>query len=335
MLFSRFMKFRINVIFFQFFTLLMSPVLFAQTDCNHIITTPTTLDRVLLAAENYKEESILGNHSYHKTAMKQLGITNAEDLAVLSNALTVKPIIDSGILYEAIVAEGWLRDYKGGNKVKTLINNFSILLPSEKILIVDGILANMLYAFGNSNTVSASNLDAISTYAKRFQMSNDEVSTYLKTMRDLEKSNYEEVKIIIFDLLRKPSAQLIENVLKFKDHFSGTFLRTHYALRPPQPSIPLTADGKYESEAFRVYMRSLIPRERVRFLSNHWDKLYLQPLEMYRNDFKSDLIPEVLQQMDYKIELLITQHYLKIHQDQVATFEARIAHLHKKLNPEH
>ncbi len=211
-------------------------VSFAQdTDCEHIIAPPSAFDRVLEAAENYSRDGLLPNLTYLPTAMDELKLTSEEDRAVFSKALAIKPMIDSGIFYESVVAEASMLGYQDEKKIASMIKSFALISLAEKKSLVDGILESILFAIGGK--VSITNVDVLAKKAKRFRLSEEEMVVVYKTFQSLEKTDYDEVRIVILDMLRQPSQQLIKEVLKYRNVFSSGLFRTPHPLRPGNVTV--------------------------------------------------------------------------------------------------
>ena len=330
------MKLRYSL-FLQILSLWLLQSSHAQIDCNHIITTHGAFDRILTASENYSlTVPLLPNPSYLEAALGDLKIVDDQDRALFTHALELKPLFDSGIVYESIVAESILRDYKGSDGIKMFLNNFNILSASEKTKIVNGVLENMQFVFYDS--VGISNLSLIAKSAKRFRMSEDEISAYLRNMQTLEKTNYDEVKLIILDLMRNPSEQLVNEILKYRKNFtkpSAFEFRTSYYLRPPL-TFTTDADGLYESVSLREYLLRLNLDNRISFINKNWNKMNTQSLRSWRASLGHMFLPGVKKKMGIRIELLEAKAELTHAEAVRATIgplEEKIKALNQQLQP--
>ncbi len=281
--------------------LLCVPVSFAQTpmDCLHIISPPGTFNRVLDASEENSVEMLLPNDAYLDETLRQLNLSDANDRRIYLNALTLRPSIESGVMYESIAAEMILQGYKDDKKITTVMNNFVLLTAAEKAKLVDGILENMLFALGDQSGLAS--LEAIPKKAKRFRMSENELSALLKAFLSTAKSNHEEVRIIILGLLKKPGPTLVSEVLAFRSNFTSGLFRKAHAL---SPRIVPNSDGLFDDGKVSVFVNQASVKNVITFTRENLNALNLEQLQSVKDKYWSVLPGPTRVQIDAKVELI-------------------------------
>ncbi len=299
------------------FAIFSSVQSFADAPCLDIINPHQTFNRVLDASELSLSNILLPNDSYLETAMDKLGIKEAKDRAVFSRALTVKPVLDAGVLYEAIAAEAMVLGYKDKDKMMGLLRNFGVLPVDQKKTFINGVVESLQFALGER--IDLSNVNSIAEKARRFQVTEDEMACFLKTYQVLATSEGDEIRIVILDLLLQNNAVTTKRITQYISNFKRFFMDARYTLRP---QVLFTADGAFDMNSVTEYLKKATTKMAFPFIMENWIKFDLVQL-LYIETYFLPSIPDYLKPViALRIELLKAQNELVQAEKQATAFKS-------------
>ena len=237
------------------------------------ITTEPTFYKVLVAAQTYHESSLLPNSSYLNTAMRDLGLSDEHEQKIFTEAMTLKPMLDSAVLYEAIAAEAFRKDFKGKAGIEKLLKNFRFLAPSDQETMIEGVLLHIFTVLGQR--IDYTNIDYVQTLAKRYQMDDQSFQRLYQSFTNMEWHD-EAAEIVILDFMRSPTPLLIESIASIQKNFLGGILKKAIPLPAKfDPTVP-TEDNAIK---FKHYIVNLNTRAGKQFVAQNWTKMSLPQLK--------------------------------------------------------
>ena len=271
---------------------------FAETSCLSIIKGPSVFSKVLTAAET-SQKLILLPHSapYAEDVMNSLALTSESDRLVFNNAIKLRPVLDTEVLYAAIAAEAVIRKYHSASDVKSMLNNFSLFSVKEKDAIVYGILESILFSI----QLDSNRILGLKKLAARFNMSEADLVDLIKALDDSQKVNYDDVKIVILDFLRSPSPTLIKSVTNYpRRKFTGFgWFQQQYPIRYEGHFFEENGSDftpwLYNEDARLIQYSNM--ETRVRFIRKHVDLFQQKQLNDLLASSLWSAIPEDLQKI--------------------------------------
>jgi len=264
--------------------LLAATSVVASPDCPHIINPDhSTFTKILKASLHYDDASLLPSAAYAEVAMKKLDLVTEAEREIFTKAMKLKPLLDSEILHEAISSEASMRGFKGKASVERLFNIFNALPTDQKESLIDGVIQNILFIFGEK--IDFSNIDQISNLASSYKMTKADVFSVIKSFENMPATHFEEAKLVILDFFRNPSPALLQRVVTLQK-----FLNPNYPLLG-RPQFRLEAGRDDRLQDFSKYLGASNTRIKIYFLDQNWDQLSTDQLMMVEKDKAWPLFP--------------------------------------------
>lgn len=266
-------------------------------------------------------------------AVQSLGLGSDIEEKTLIGTMKLRPLLDSGLVYQAVAYAYLKRGVKKKANAISLIKGFKILATQTKREIIESIIEIINYSMDVS--IDISQLDILRKKAARFGMDEQDYVSLISEWKKLNTSNFEEAKLALLDLLNRGPSEFIAGVLNEYRKLVGirgwiNRLLGRLSGLPPELIVDSNTHT-YELNSFQGYIRSAsviaieaLIKSSMDYLHTEAHLKFLQSLPQW-NSLDQNLRDDLVKKVE-------SQNRRKALQEKIDSYEKELASINEELN---
>ncbi len=243
--------------------------------CKTALTPGDVFEKRLARVKTDDIEAIAQSKENIEETMNDLGLTSPEDRHTYSASVQLRPLLESGVIYQAIAEELVARKFGKWRDIETMLNFFPLLPPAEKRDLIENILENVHFAIGKlADGVQISEVSLLRKKAKQFEMTEARFSAFLLHWNEIGLSDYAEAKLALLDQFLMSTSTFKAQVRSAFDEQTSWWGRRKRRNDKKRERLNLNSNGNIDSSAVYAYVSdSASTQAKAKLVTRHLDRL--------------------------------------------------------------